>query len=64
MVVTIEHLNCGGPGAIIDCAPHASFQCYFCKEYTSWYTETKDVSPKELVSLIRAFKYIIKVKLR
>ena len=63
MIVTIEHLDCGGPGTIIDCSAHASFQCFFCKEYGSWFSETKDVSPEELVSLIREFKYIIKAKL-
>jgi hypothetical protein len=62
MKVTIEHLTCGGPGTIIDCSPHASFQCSFCKEYSSWFSETKEVSPKELVKLINAFKYIIKIE--
>ena len=64
MLVTIEHLDCGGPGAIIDCFQHATFQCSFCKEYGSWFSETKEVSPEELVSLIRDFKYIIKTKLK
>ena len=61
MRVIIEHLDCGGPRSIIDCSTHASFQCSFCSEYGSWFSETKDVSPKELVELIKAFKYVIKI---
>lgn len=56
MLVTIEHLECGGPGTIVDCSLHASFQCSFCKEYGSWFSETKEVSPRELVSLINKFR--------
>ncbi len=61
MKVSIKHLSCGGPGTIIDCSQHASFQCAFCKEYSSWFSEVKDVTPIELVKLIDEYKYIIKV---
>ena len=60
MKVKIEHLSCGMPGTIIDCFQHASFQCAFCKEYGSWFSETKEVTPAELVKLIDECKYIIK----
>lgn len=61
MKVKIEHLGCGMPGTIIDCFQHASFQCAFCKDYNSWFSETKEVTPTELVKLIDEYKYIIKV---
>lgn len=61
MLVEINHLSCGGPGTIIDCFQHASFQCAFCKNYNSWFSETKEVTPTELVKLIDEYKYIIKV---
>ena len=61
MKVKIEHLSCGGPGTIIDCFQHASFQCAFCKDYNNWFSETKEVTPTELVKLIDEYRYIIKV---
>lgn len=61
MVITIQHLDCGMPGTIIDCPQHASFQCAFCKEYGSWFSETKEATPTELVELIEKNRYIIKV---
>ena len=61
MLVEINHLSCGGPRSIIDCFCHASFQCAFCKEYGSWFSETKEVTPTELVELIKEYRYIIKM---
>jgi uncharacterized Fe-S radical SAM superfamily protein PflX len=61
MKISIEYLSCGGPETIIDCFQHASFQCAFCKNYSSWFSETKEVTPLELVELINECRYIIKV---
>jgi len=61
MKVKIEHLSCGKPESIIDCYQHASFQCAFCKEYGIWFSETKEVTPIELVKLIKKYRYIIKM---
>lgn len=61
MKVLIEHFQCGGMGTIIDCDNRAHSLCPFCKEWKSWYSETKEVTPQELVQLIRSFKYNIKL---
>lgn len=58
MRVLIKHLDCGGMGSIVECN-YGRPLCYFCREYNSWYSEEKDVTPKELIALLNRFNCII-----
>ena len=45
-------------GTLVDCYPRV---CFLCKNYgTGYYYEERDVTPKELVDLIKSFHYVIK----
>ena len=59
MMVKIHHLNCGFFGEITECNSHL---CGLCSNYNALFTEERDVSPQELVQLIKSFKYIIELK--
>lgn len=58
MRVLIKYLDCGGMGSIVDCS-HRGPLCYLCREYNSWYSEERDVTPKELIDLLECFNCII-----
>ena len=52
MKIEIKYLDCGVFGTIIDCdAP--GILCPFCKERSVVFSETKEVTPQELYSLLK-----------
>ena len=61
MRALIKYLGCGEMGSIVDCNYRRPL-CYFCIEYNSWYSEEKDVTPKELIDLLESFNCIIILK--
>lgn len=43
-------------GTLVDCYPRI---CFLCKEHRATWFEDKEVTPKELLDLIKEFKYVI-----
>lgn len=43
-------------GTLVDCSPAI---CFLCKERRATRFEDKEVTPKELLDLIKEFKYVI-----
>jgi hypothetical protein len=52
MKIEIKYLDCGVFGTIIDCDAPRIF-CPFCKERSVVFSETKEVTPHELYSLLK-----------
>ena len=44
-------------GTLVDCYPRI---CFLCKEHRATRFEDKEVTPRELVDLIKSFRYVIK----
>lgn len=44
-------------GTLVDCSPAI---CFLCKEHKATWFEDKEVTPKELVDLVKSFHYVIK----
>ena len=44
-------------GTLVDCYPRI---CFLCKEHRATRFEDKEVTPRELVDLIKSFCYVIK----
>ncbi len=44
-------------GTLVDCRPTV---CFLCKEHKATWFEEREVTPKELVDLIKEFKYVIR----
>lgn len=44
-------------GTLVDCYPQV---CFLCEHYGYGYFKERDVTPKELVDLIKDFRYVIK----
>ncbi len=45
-------------GTIVDCTPAI---CFLCKEYKATWFEEREVTPKELIDLIKSFHYVIRI---
>ena len=45
-------------GTIVDCRPAI---CFLCKEYKATWFEEREVTPKELIDLIKSFHYVIRI---
>jgi hypothetical protein len=61
MRVLIKYPNCGGLGTIVECN-YSKLVCYFCREYNYWFTEEKEITPTELIALLKGFNCIIILK--
>lgn len=59
MKIKIAEVDCSlmNFGTLVDCYPRT---CFLCKEHRAIWFEDKEVTPKELVDLIKEFKYVIK----
>lgn len=44
-------------GTLVDCSQAI---CFLCKKYRATWFEEREVTPKELVDLIKEFQYVIK----
>jgi hypothetical protein len=59
MKIKIAKVDCSlmNFGTLVDCSPAI---CFLCKEHKATWFEEREVSPKELVDLIKEFKYVIR----